>query len=82
MIGNPFCEELIDNRPPKDSQKQPFAKELLESAEKQDITVLLSADLYELVTRILSDKISDNQKLSIRKKIFEANGLLRLSQLL
>ncbi|GAF82499.1 unnamed protein product, partial [marine sediment metagenome] len=82
LVGNPFCEEPIDNRPPKDSQKQLFAKELLESAEKQDIAVLLSADLYELVTRILSDKISDNQKLSVRQKIFEANGLLRLSQLL
>ncbi|GAI27872.1 unnamed protein product, partial [marine sediment metagenome] len=47
LVGNPFCEEPLDNRPPKGSQKPLFAKELIESAEAQGITVLLSTDLYE-----------------------------------
>jgi hypothetical protein len=81
LVGNPFCEELLENRPPKDSQKPLFAKELLESAERQDITVLLSTDLYELVNRILANELSEDDKSSMRQKIFENKGLLRLSGL-
>jgi hypothetical protein len=81
LVGNPFCDDPLENRPPKDSQKQLFAKELLESAERQDITVLLSTDLYEVISKILASEASEKQKLSIRQNILQNKGLLRLSEL-
>ena len=78
LVGNPFCEEPLDNRPPKDSQKQLFAKELIESAERQDITVLLTNDLYEVVSRVLEGKLSEEAKQSIQQQIFNGKGLVRL----
>lgn len=79
LIGNPFCEQALDNRPPKQSQKPLFAKQLLESAQKQGITVLLSADLYQVVTSILSGKFGAEEKQSIRQRIFEGSGLVMLA---
>lgn len=78
LVGNPFCDEPLDNRPPKGSQKKLFATELLESAEQQSITVLLSTDLYKVVCRILSGKLPDIQKQSVRERIFNGKGLVRL----
>lgn len=78
LIGNPFCDEPLDNRPPKDSQKQLFAKELIESAEQQGITVLLSNDLYEVVCRILSGDLPETEKRSLQERIFKGMGLVRL----
>ncbi|MGA2769163.1 MAG: hypothetical protein ABSF24_12765 [Candidatus Bathyarchaeia archaeon] len=78
LIGNPFCEEPLDNRPPKGSQKSLFAKELILSAKNQGVSVLLTTDLYEFITRELNHTISDQQKESIRKKIFEGNGQIEL----
>ena len=79
LIGNPFCEQTLDNRPPKQSQKPLFAKELLESAQQQGITVLLSTDLYQVVTSILSGKFGAEEKQSIRQRIFEGSGLVMLA---
>lgn len=79
LVGNPFCEEPLDNRPPKGSQKKLFAKELLEGAEQQSIAVLLSTDLYEVVSRILSDKLPETEKQSLRERIFSGKGLVRLA---
>ena len=78
LVGNPFCEHPLDNRPPKQSQKPLFAKELLESAQQQGITVLLSTDLYQVVTSILDGKVGAEAKQSIRQKIFEGSGLVML----
>jgi hypothetical protein len=79
LVGNPFCDDKYPgNRPPKDSQKQLFASQLIESAEKQDISLLLSTDLYEVVSRILSDKLSKTEKQSLRERIFNGRGLVRL----
>ncbi len=78
LVGNPFCEEPLDNRPPKDSQKLLFAKELIESAKQQNITVLLTTDLYEIVSRILIGKLSLEEKGALLEKIFNGKGLVRL----
>jgi len=78
LVGNPFCDERLDNRPPENTQKRLFAKELTESAEQQSITVLLSTDLYEVVSRILISKLSDAEKQSLRERIFNGKGLVRL----
>lgn len=78
LAGNPFCDEPLDNRPPKGSQKQLFAKELVESAEQQSITVLLSTDLYKVISRILSSELTDTEKQSLRQRIFNGKGLVRL----
>jgi hypothetical protein len=78
LVGNPFCEELLNNRPPKGSQKKLFATQLLETAEQQSITVLLSTDLYRAVSRILSDKLSKTEKQSLRERIFNGKGLVKL----
>ncbi|MFC2003535.1 hypothetical protein ACFLV4_06315 [Chloroflexota bacterium] len=78
LIGNPFREEPLDNRPPKGTNKKLFSKELIETAEKQDIAVLLSTDLYETVSRILENKLSEEEKQAIRKRIFESTGLVKL----
>jgi hypothetical protein len=78
LVGNPFCEESLDNRPPKDTQKKLFVKELLESAEQQSITVLLTTDLYEVVSQILEDKLTDAEKQSLCERIFNGKGLVRL----
>jgi len=80
LVGNPFCDDHLDNRPPKDSQKQLFARELLKSAEQQSITVLLSTDLYEVVSRILKGEFTDSEKQSLRECIFNGKGLVRLVQ--
>ncbi|GAH65926.1 unnamed protein product, partial [marine sediment metagenome] len=79
LIGNPFCEEPLDNRPSSNSQKQLFSKELIESAENQRMTVILSTDLYALVSQILENTITDEQKSSIRKSIMQGAGLVHLS---
>ena len=79
LVGNPFCEQALDNRPPKQSQKPLFAKELLEGAQQQGITVLLSTDLYQVVTSILDGKFGAKEKQSIRQRIFEGSGLVVLA---
>jgi len=79
LIGNPFCEHTLDDRPPKRSQKPLFAKELLESAQRQGITVLLSTDLYQVVTSILDGKVGAEAKQSIRQRILEGSGLVVLA---
>ncbi len=78
LVGNPFCDEPLDKRPPKDTQKQLFAKELIESAEQLSITVLLSTDLYQVVHRILSSKFPETEKLSLQERIFNGKGFVRL----
>jgi len=62
LVGNPFCEERPDNRPPKGTQKKLFAKELIEDAEKQGITVLLSTDLYCVVCGVLNGQVGADKK--------------------
>jgi hypothetical protein len=79
LVGNPFCSKSLDNRPPKDKQEQLFAKELLESAEKQDIAVLLTTDLYKIVCRILDDELPKTEKRSLQKRIFNGKGLVKLA---
>jgi len=78
LVGNPFREETPANRPPKDSQKQLFSRELLETAENQNIAVLLSSDLYEVICRLLLGQLSDAEKQSFRQRIFTDKGLIRL----
>lgn len=78
LVGNPFREEPLDNRPPKDSHKKLFTKELLQTAEKQDIVVILSTDLYNIASLSLRGQIPDERKREIRKLIFESTGLLKL----
>lgn len=79
LVGNPFCEEKLDNRPPKDSQKQLFAKELIESAESQGINVLLTTDLYDVICRILNNDMTTDDKAGIIRTIFQGKGLTNLS---
>lgn len=78
LVGNPFCDESLDNRPPKDTQKQLFGTELIESAEQLSIAVLLTTDLYEVVSRILRGELSEKERQSLRERIFNGKGLLRL----
>jgi len=78
LVGNPFCREPLENRPPKGSQKRLFAKELIEDAEQLGITVLISTDLYEVVHRILSNKLSETEKQSLQERIFNGKGLVKL----
>ena len=81
LVGNPFCEERpdSDNRPPKGTQKKLFAKELIEDAEKQGITVLLSTDLYCVVCGVLNGQVGADKKKKLRHLIFTGKGLVRLS---
>jgi len=79
LVGNPFCDNPLDNRPTKNTQKQLFAKELIESAEQLSITVLLSTDLYQVVHRILGGELSDTEKHALQKRIFTGKGLVRLA---
>ncbi len=78
LVGNPFREEPLDNRPPKDSHKKLFTKELLQTAEKQDIVVISSTDLYNIASLSLRGQIPGERKREIRKLIFESTGLLKL----
>jgi len=78
LVGNPFREEPLDNRPPKGSHKKLFTKELLQTAEKQDIVVILSTDLYNIASLSLRGQIPGERKREIRKLIFESTGLLKL----
>jgi len=78
LVGNPFRENKLDERPPEGSQKQPFSKELLEAAEKHDIAVLLSTDLYRVVTKILKGEFSDDEKKQLREKIITGKGLVKI----
>lgn len=78
FVGNPFRKQPPDNRPPKGTQKNLFSKELIEDAEKQDIAVLLSTDLYKVVCGILDEAVSEVKKKELRQAIFEGKGLVRL----
>lgn len=78
LVGNPFCEEALDNRPPKDSQKPLFAKELVESAEQQGITILLTTDLYKVVTQVINASIKPAELSQMLRAIFKGRGLVRL----
>jgi len=78
LVGNPFCGEPLDSRPPKDTQKQLFAKELIDSAEQLSIIVLLSTDLYQIVCNILKGELSEKDKQSLQERIFTSKGLIRL----
>jgi hypothetical protein len=78
LVGNPFCDEPLDNRPPKGSQKKLFAKELVETAKQQSITVLLSTDLYEVVSATLNGELIDKKRQYLRQHIFSGKGLVRL----
>ena len=78
LVGNPFRDEPLDNRPPKDTQKQLFGTELIESAEQLSIAVLLTTDLYEVVSRILRGELSEKERQSLRERIFNGKGLVRL----
>ena len=79
LVGNPFCEHALDDRPPKRSQKPLFAKELLESAQQQGIAVLLSTDLYEVVAGILDGKVDAEAQESMRQRICDGSGLVVLT---
>jgi len=79
LVGNPFHKERPDNRPPKGTQKKLFAKELIEDAEKQNITVLLSTDLYCVVCGVLNGQVGEDKKKELRRLIFKGKGLVRLS---
>jgi len=79
LIGNPFRLENLSNRPPKGSQKKLFSDEVLKTAERHDISVLLSTDLYEIVCLILNNKLTTRQITSLRKRIFQGKGLVSLS---
>ena len=85
LVGNPFCKERPeerpdpDNRPPKGTQKKLFAKELIEDAEMQSITVLLSTDLYCVVCGVLNGQVGEDKKKELRRIIFTEKGLVRLS---
>lgn len=78
LVGNPFCGENIENRPPEGTNKSLFTKELVQTAEKQDVTVILSVDLYDIICRILNNEMTDEEKQSLRKQIFESTGFIRL----
>lgn len=78
LVGNPFCKERLDDRPPKGTQQQLFAKELVEDAVTQSIAVLWSCDLYNIVCRILEGQVSEDEKTKLRQAIFEGKGLVRL----
>lgn len=78
FVGNPFREEPLSNRPPKGTQKRLFAKELIEDAENQNITVLLSTDLYDIVCGILDGRVNEDKKKELRQAIFGGKGLVRL----
>ena len=78
LVGNPFCDEPLDNRPPKGRQKKLFAKELVETAEQQSITVLLSTDLYKVVSAAINGELTDTEIQSLRQRIFSGKGLVRL----
>lgn len=79
LVGNPFCKAHPDNRPPKGTQKKLFAKELIEDAEMQSITVLLSTDLYCVVCGVLNGQVGEDKKKELRHLIFKGKGLVRLS---
>lgn len=79
LVGNPFRGEELSNRPPKGSQKKLFSNEVISNAEMQNISVLLSTDLYEIICLILDNKLSATEIESLRNRIFQEKGLVRLS---
>ena len=78
LVGNPFCSEPLGNRPPKDTQKKPFGKELIDTAEDLSIAVLLSTDLYEVVCLILEGKLPKTEREALQERIFKGKGLVSL----
>ncbi|MFC1919854.1 hypothetical protein ACFLWX_03595 [Chloroflexota bacterium] len=80
LLDNPFRGEPLENRPPKNNQKQLFSKELIETAVMQSITVILSTDLYKIVCQILENKLTNEDKKLLRQRILEGKGLVTLSE--
>ena len=85
LVGNPFCEEAVENRPPKDSQKSNFTREVTKFAERHDISVIWTVDLFKIVCRLLDEKIDGTEKAKIRAsalcEIYEGKGLVKFSML-
>ena len=85
LIGNPFCEEPPDNRPPKETNKHNFTSDLVKLAERHDISVIWTIDLFKLVCILLNDKIEETKKAELRARarheIFTGKGLIRFSML-
>lgn len=79
LVGNPFRLENLPNRPPNNSQKKLFSDEVLTTAEMHNISVLLTTNLYEIVSLILDNKFTTQQIKSLRERIFQGKGLVTLS---
>jgi hypothetical protein len=79
LVGNPFRLEDLPNRPPNNSQKKLFSDEVLRTAEMHNISVLLTANLYEIVSLILDTSLTTQQSKSLRGRIFQGKGLVTLS---
>jgi len=75
LIGNPFCELPVDQRPP--SNNELFVKQVKDLAKSRNFSLLLSSDIFELISKELA---SEDIKIDeILNKIEKSNGEIRLS---
>ncbi len=76
LVGNPFNELPIENRPPNKSRSL-FTKTLKEFAEARGFSLILSTDLFDLVCKKLKGEKVNAQELMDR--MYEGKGMTRLS---
>jgi hypothetical protein len=79
LVGNPFRFEEPSNRPPKGSQKKLFSDAVIRTSSLNNISVLLTTELYQIVCRILDKQLNARQLKSLRKRIFQEKGPVSLS---
>lgn len=76
LVGNPFNEIPIKNRPPNRNRSL-FTKTLKEFAEARGFSLILSTDLFDLVCKKLKGEKVNAQELMDR--MYEGKGMTRLS---
>lgn len=76
LVGNPFNELLIENRPPKKGQSL-FTEALEKLAKSRGFSLVLSTNLFNLVCKKLKGEEISPQELMDR--MYEGKGVIRLS---
>jgi hypothetical protein len=66
------------SKEPNKRSKEAFTNGAIQLAEKNDITLISSVDLYNVVIKTLEGKLGEDKLKRIRNKIISENGLVKL----
>ena len=74
LVGNPFRKLPPAERPP--GKETLFVKEVEQMAERHDISLVLTTEMFEVVQKVLGDE--DVDRGAILRRMFENKGPIKL----